>query len=64
MMEVPAEPGDITCRKGDDNCGAKTKHNGALHLHVPSGSTTGATAGLHNSCALRGQEITLIVLAC
>lgn len=38
-MEVTAGPGDITFRKSDDNCDAKTKHNIALHLHVPSGSS-------------------------
>jgi len=38
-MEVTARPGDITYRKSDDNCDAKTKHNIALHSHVPSGSS-------------------------
>lgn len=37
-LEVTARPGDITCRKSDDNCDAKTKHSVALHLHMPSGS--------------------------
>lgn len=38
-LEVTAGPGDITCRKSDDNCDAKTKYNVALHLHMPSGSS-------------------------